>query len=279
MSSNNDFDKINEALKKAAEEKERSLQRDASPLSAPPQPEFTLPAYKPANIPESAFHSNGVDHKIVAYFNSRDPIVEQFRALRTHIYSPENGLDLRTIVVTSSRSREGKTLVAINLSVVMAQDLERPVLLIDCNLRKPCVDEYLGLKSEKGLSDVLSGGAQIGEVLVSTDIKNLTVLPAGQIPSNPSELIGSGKMKDLLAELKMKFNYIILDAPSVIPYADPRILGPLVDGVVIAVRTGVTRREAVSRAESILKSVNCNILGYVLTGIEYYIPEYIHRHL
>jgi protein-tyrosine kinase len=277
--SNNDFNKINEALKKAAEEKEKSLQSDASPLITPPQPEFELPTYTTTDTPESTFHSNGVDHKIVAYFNSRDPIVEQFRALRTHIYSPEAGLDLRTIVVTSSRSREGKTLVAINLSIVMAQDLERPVLLIDCNLRKPCVDEYLGIKSGKGLSDVLSGGAQIGESLVKTDVKNLTVLTSGQIPVNPAELIGSRKMKDLLDELKTKFNYIIMDAPPIIPYADPRILGPLADGVVMAVRTGVTRREAVSRAEGILKSVNCNILGYILTGIEYYIPEYIHRHL
>jgi len=182
-------------------------------------------------------------------------------------------------MITSSRSREGKTLVAVNLSIVMAQELEKPTLLIDCNLRKPCVDLYLGLKSDKGLSDVLSGGAQISDVLIKSDVNNLTVLPAGQIPTNPSELIGSQKMKDLLAELKTKFNYIVLDAPSIIPYADPRILGPLADGVVIAVRTGVTRREAVTRAEGILKSVSCNILGYVLTGIEYYIPEYIHRHL
>ena len=169
--------------------------------------------------------------------------------------------------------------LSVNLSIVMAQDLEKPTLLVDCNLRKPCVDLYLGLKSDKGLSDELSGNAQISDALVKTDVKNLTVLPAGQIPMNPAELIGSQKMKDLMAELKTKFNYIILDAPPVIPYADPRILGPLVNGVVIVVRTGVTRREAISRAEGILKSVNCNILGYVLTGIEYHIPEYIHRHL
>ncbi len=274
---NNDFNKINEALKKAAEEKEKALGKDAEPLITPPPSEAAIPAYE-TPIPERIM-SAGVDHKIVAYFNPKDPIVEQFRALRTHIYSTERGPDLKTIIITSSRNQEGKTLVSVNLSIVMAQDLEKPVLLIDCNLRKPCVDIYLGLRSDKGLSDVLSGSVQISEALVTTDVKNLTVLPAGQIPMNPAELIGSQKMKDLLAELKKKFDYIILDTPPVIPYADPRILGPLADGVVVAVRTGVTRREAVTRAEDILKSVNCNILGYVLTGIEYHIPEYIHRHL
>lgn len=274
---NNDFNKINEALKKAAEEKEKALGKSAEPIITPPPAESVIPAYE-APISERIM-SAGVDHKIVAYFNPKDPIVEQFRALRTHIYSSEAAGSLKTILITSSRSQEGKTLVAVNLSIVMAQDLEKPVLLIDCNLRKPCVDIYLGLKSDKGLSDVLSGSAQLSEVLVTTDVKNLTILPAGQIPMNPAELLGSQKMKDLMAELKTKFNHIILDAPPIIPYADPRILGPLADGVVMAVRTGVTRREAVARAEGILKSVNCNILGYILTGIEYHIPEYIHRHL
>ncbi|MDP3786397.1 MAG: CpsD/CapB family tyrosine-protein kinase [Candidatus Omnitrophota bacterium] len=275
---NNGFNKINEALKKAAEEKEKSLGKEsAAPLITPPPTESAVPAYE-APIPERIM-SAGVDHKIVAYFNPKDPIVEQFRSLRTHIYSSEATGSLKTIIITSSQSREGKTLVAINLSIVMAQDLEKPILLIDCNLRKPCVDIYLGLKSDKGLSDVLSGSTGLNDALVSTDVKNLTVLPAGQIPMTPTELLGSQKMKDLLAELKMKFDYIILDAPPIIPYADPRILGPLVDGAVMVVRTGITRREAITRAESILKSVNCNILGYVLTGIEYHIPEYIHRHL
>lgn len=280
MANNNGFNKINEALKKAAEEKEKSLGKEsAAPLVTPPPSESPIPTYKVTDMPERAFHSNGVDHKIVAYFNPKDQIVEQFRALRTHMYSSEAAGSLKTIIITSSRSQEGKTLVAVNLSIVMAQDLEKPILLIDCNLRKPCVDIYLGLKSDKGLSDVLSGNAQLSDALVTTDVKNLTVLPSGQIPMNPAELIGSQKMKDLMRELKARFDYIILDAPPIIPYADPRILGPVSDGVVMVIRTGVTRREAVSRAESVLKSVGCNILGYVLTGIEYHIPEYIHRHL
>ena len=86
-------------------------------------------------------------------------------------------------------------------------------------------------------------------------------------------------MKAILVELRPQFEVIILDTPAVIPYADPRILSKIVDGVIIVVRAGKTRREVVARAESVLRSVGANIMGYVLTGVEYHIPEYIHRHL
>ena len=181
--------------------------------------------------------------------------------------------------ITSSTNGEGKSVSAVNLGVVMAQDSGKPVLLIDCNMRKPAVDSLLGIRSDKGLADVLSGGTQLQDALVKTEIPNLTVLPAGQIASNPNELLASDKMKTILTELRPQFEAIILDTPAVIPFADPRILGKIVDGVILIVRAGKTRREVVARAESILKSVGANIMGYVLTGIEYHIPEYIHRHL
>lgn len=281
MANNNKINKISEAIKKAAEEKEKVLEKEPIPLP-PPAEAPPLPYETGAERIIKA----GVDRKIVAYYNPRDPIAEQFRALRTHIFSPETkGLfagqvsSLKTIAITSSSHQEGKTLAAVNLAVVIAQDTEKPVLLVDCNLRKPSVDIFLGLHSDKGLSDVLTGNAQLSDALVSTDIKNLTVLPAGHIPANPAELLSSQKMKNLLTELKAQFDHIILDMPPVIPYADPRILGPLADGVVMVIRTGKTRREAVLRAEETLKKVGAKVLGYVLTGIEYHIPEYIHRHL
>lgn len=277
MANNEKINKISEAIKKAAQEKEKALEKEAAPMVTPPPSEaIPLPTYE-TGVAEKKIKA-GVDHKIVAYYNPKDPIAEQFRALWTHIYSTETGGNLKTIAVTSSSHQEGKTIVAVNLSVVVAQDSDKPVLLIDCNLRKPTVDILLGLHADRGLSDVLAGNVKISDALMNTDIKNLTVLPAGQIPINPAEL-GSQKMKDLLTELRAQFDRIILDTPPVIPYADPRILGPLIDGVVMVVRAGKTRREAVLRAEDTLRKVGAKILGYVLTGIEYYIPEYIHRHL
>lgn len=269
---NNGFDKISDALKKAAAEKEKLFR---SGLEGYPEEEQAVSEGADISRPVLA----GVDHKIVAYFHSKDPIVEQFRALRTHICLHEKTCDLKTIGITSASNREGKTLISVNLSIVLAQDLGKPALLVDCNLRRPSVNTLLGIPNDKGLNEILSGRIGLDEALVRTDIKNLSILTAGQLPESPAELLGSKKMADLLIQLKSKFSVIILDLPSVIHYADTRIVGPMVDGVAMVVRTGVTRREAVVRAEGILKSVGCNILGYVLTGIEYYIPEYIHRHL
>jgi len=268
-----DNGKINDAIKKIVEEKKNAFKKEPLPALRGPTP-FIPKATAPKRITK-----DGIDQMIVAYYNPKDPIVEQFRALRTYIYSIELDGNLKTLAITSSSHQEGKSISAVNLSVVIAQDSKRSVLIIDCNLRKPAVDILLGLNIQKGLSDILTGNAQINDTLIITNIKNLTVLPAGRSVSNPTELLGSQKIKDLLTELRVRFDYIILDTPPVVPYADTRILGPLVDGVIIVVRTGKTRREVVLRTEETLKSTNTKLLGYILTDIKYYIPEYIHRHL
>ena len=286
----NGFRKLSDALKKAAEEKGEAFKKDQAPIITPapapasPSPEKDQayqepPAYRAAEKTEKPVRSAGISKKIVAYHNPTGPITEQFRVLRTHACSSEKTCNIKIMEITSSTNGEGKSVSAVNLGVVMAQDSGKPVLLIDCNMRKPAVDSLLGIRSDKGLADVLSGGTQLQDALVKTEIPNLTVLPAGQIASNPNELLASDKMKTILTELRPQFEAIILDTPAVIPFADPRILGKIVDGVILIVRAGKTRREVVARAESILKSVGANIMGYVLTDIEYHIPEYIHRHL
>ena len=277
----NGFKKLSDALKKAAEEKGEAFQKDTPPIITPPPvaPE-KQGGYKETEPPkvERSMISSGINKNIVAYHNPSSPITEQFRVMRTHACSLENTRNIKIMAITSSNNGEGKSVVAVNMAVVMAQDFAKPILLIDCNMRKPGVDSLLGIRSDKGLSDVLSGRVQVRDALVKTDIANLVVLPAGQISASPNELLSSDKMKAILVELRPQFEVIILDTPAVIPYADPRILSKIVDGVIIVVKAGKTRREVVTRAESILKSVGANIMGYVLTGIEYHIPEYIHRH-
>lgn len=270
----NGFRKLSDALKKAAEEKGEAFQKSQPPIITP-----TPPLSPPPSATEKPIVSSGISKKIVTYHNPASPITEQFRVLRTHACSSEKSRNIKTMAITSSANGEGKSVAAVNLSVVMAQDFGKPVLLIDCNMRKPAVSSLLGLAGGRGLADVLSGAAQLKDALLKTDVANLTVLPAGQVSANPNELLASDKMKEILAEAKTQFEIIVLDTPAVIPYADPRILGRLVDAVILVVRAGRTRREVIARAESVLKSVGVNILGYVLTGIEYHIPEYIHRHL
>jgi len=285
MASNeNDLGKLNEALKKAAEDKGKIFQKEQLPVITP-LPENAeeqrisdkISFYDSGAVKKSAV--SGISKKVIAYHNPASPITEQFRVVRTHICSSEKSCGIKTMAVTSSANGEGKTVVAVNLSVVMAQDLNKPVLLIDCNMRKPAISSLLGLSVNAGLGDVLSGRSQLKDVLIKTDIANLTVLPSGQISVNPNEILNSDKMKTILTELKPQFEEIILDTPAVIPYSEPRILSSLVDGVILVVRACKTRREVVARAEDVLKSVGANMLGYIITGIEYHIPEYIHRHL
>ncbi len=292
----NGFKKLSDALKKAAEEKGEAFQKDKTPIITPP-PETPEPEKEKQQTPQEAFVpqeapareasertggqmlSTGISKNIVAYHQPSGHTTEQFRVLRMHACSSEKTCNIKVMAITSSTNGEGKSVSAVNLGVVMAQDFGRPVLLIDCNMRKPAVDSLLGIRSDRGLADVLQGNLKLEDALLKTDIANLIVLPAGQISANPNELLASDKMKAILAELRPQFEAIVLDTPAIIPYADPRILSKIVDGVIIVVRAGKTRREVVARAESILKSVGANIMGYVLTGIEYHIPEYIHRHL
>ncbi len=266
--------KLNEALKRAAEEKGKAFEKAAE-----------IPVAAPSHVPEpkpelkSEDFASEVNRKIVVYHNPTSQVSEQFRAMSAHVRSMEMSEGIKTIAVTSPTCGEGKSVVAVNMAVVMALDFSKPVVLIDCNMRRPSVGPLLGLHNSEGLSDLLSGRAQLQDVLIKTDVANLTVLPGGETALNPNELLASSKMVSVLSELKRQFEVVILDTPAVIPYADPRILSKIAEGVILVIRTGKTRREVVGRAENILNSVGANILGYVLTGIEYHIPEYIHRHL
>lgn len=284
-------DRITDAIKKAAKEKEKDFKKDATDIvtsipkapEKPPVPEVTKPA-----------PTVGVDPRIVAYHDPQSAVTEQYRTLWTHILSLDTSANLKTMLITSSHPQEGKTVTALNLAVVMAEDSKKEILLLDCNLRSPVIHNFLSLQNVgsvsqdvgaqstepvKGLADILQNNLPLDTVLFKTNIPNIIVLSGGRVTPNPTELLGSQKMRHLLTELKERFGYVVLDTPPVIPYADSRVLGPLVDGVILVVQTEKTRREVVLEAESVLTGVGTKILGYVLTGVEYHIPEYIYRHL
>ncbi|MFA5164595.1 MAG: CpsD/CapB family tyrosine-protein kinase [Candidatus Omnitrophota bacterium] len=279
----NGINKINEAIKRAAEEKGKAFQAGPSTPTTPaignPAPAQRPVSETPVQVRTEVALSSAVNRKIVAYHNPGSPVAEQFHTLYAHVFCPERENKLRSVIITSASSGEGKSIAVANLAIVTAQNSGKPTLLIDCNLRKPSIGGLMGISSERGLGELLSGAADIPGVTVACDTRNLFVIPAGHIHGNPNELLSSQKMKDVLFELKGKYDRIILDTPAVIPYSDARILSHIADGTVLVIRAGRTRREVVARAESVLKSVGANILGYVLTGIEYHIPEYIHRHL
>lgn len=192
---------------------------------------------------------------------------EAYRKLRTSIGFVGLGGERRSsMVITSSVQGEGKTETATNLARVLAQAGER-VLLIDADLRRPQVGPRLGLDSELGLSDVLTGRVDLDDVLIDAEGDGLKVLAAGTVPPNPSELLGSEAMAHLLTVTERQYDYVILDAPPLLPVTDSVVLGDQTGGAVVVTRSGHARKNQLSDALGILKNADVTVLGLVLNDV------------
>jgi capsular exopolysaccharide synthesis family protein len=209
------------------------------------------------------------------------PVAEQYRMLRTNLLALNTKRPIKAVVITSAINNEGKSISAANLAISMAQDLnKKKILLVDADLRKSKIHKYLGLNPEIGLSDILSDGNDAQDALITIKgIENLTIMPAGKAPKNPAELLGSLKFRNLLSQLKEKFDYIILDTPPVIPVTDAGIVGSEVDGVVMVIQAGRTQKGVIAHGEGLLRQANAKLLGYIVTNIQYHVPAYIYRYL
>lgn len=226
----------------------------------------------------TARKGSGIASRVVTYHDPKSHIAEQYRILRTNIQrlTPEN--PPRVIAITSALHQEGKTTTAVNLAVVMAQDLNKKVLLCDCDLRKPLVHKIMGIDSNRGITNIFLHDADVDSVLHTSKVDNLTILPCGHRPANPSELLGSHKMKELLNKLRSKFDYILIDAPPVLAITDAGVLASQVDGIIFAVQAWRTQREAILRSQALLTSAHAKILGFVLTNVEHFVPRYLYHY-
>lgn len=189
---------------------------------------------------------------------------EAFKSLRTNLKFLAMGKSCKKIVMTSAIPGEGKSSVAINLAVSLA-DAGSRVLLMDCDLRKPILHRYLKLdkSSYKGLTNILSGGV-LTESIVNMKSLNLHVIIADAIPPNPAELLGSGRMKILVEELEKHYDYIIFDTPPVSVVTDAAVLSQYADGVILVIRQNHATYDEVALAKKNLDTVHANILGAVL---------------
>jgi len=259
--------KFTDALKKAAEERLHRIERVAKIKEAD-----QLVIKKMGN--------SQIDSRVVAYFDAKSPITEQYKILKTNILSLHKGKPTKTIVITSAIHAEGKTVTALNLAIAMAQSVNNPkILLVDGDLRRGRLARYLGVKQHAGLSEILRHQAKLEDAIFKIDLENLSFICAGAVPANPVELLSSEDMKPLLAELKTKFDYIFIDSPPLIPVTDPGILGSMADGVIMVIQAGRTQRGIVHHAAELLHQAQAKLIGYVLTNIEYHLPEYIYRYL
>jgi receptor protein-tyrosine kinase len=191
------------------------------------------------------------------------PVVEEYRQLRTNLQFLSVDDPPRVMMVTSALPGEGKTTLAINLALALGEADHR-VALVEADLRRPRVTRYLGLVEGAGLSNVLSGGAELEDVAQTYGGMGLSVLAAGPKPPNPGELLASAHMTALLDKLRGKHDFVIIDAPPLLPVADGSGLAPSVDGVVLSVRYGSTRKEQLRQAAQTLDGVHATTLGVVL---------------
>lgn len=211
--------------------------------------------------------------EIITIANPRSPISEQYRTIRTNINYSNIDQENRMIMVTSSDSGEGKTTTSANLAVVFAQQGKK-VLLMDADFRKPMIHEVFRKKNNIGLTSVLYKQKPLIEAIHETRIKNLYVLPSGPIPPNPTELLSSASMKEILKHIRSQFELIIIDTPPVLPVTDAQILANQCDGVILVISSGKTKKQHAEKMKALLLNAKAKILGVVLNNTKDHYQNY-----
>lgn len=204
---------------------------------------------------------------LITHCNPKSPISEAFRVLRTNIQFSSFDKQLKILLITSSVVGEGKTTIASNLAVSIAQSGSK-VLLIDGDLRKPCVHKLFGISNSKGLTNLLLSENKIHQDFIQKpEIDNLDIIASGPIPPNPSEILGSASMKEILERLRYGYDIILIDTPPVGTVTDAAVLSTGADGVILVVHSGKVEIKAAQRAKELLLQVNANIMGTILNDV------------
>jgi succinoglycan biosynthesis transport protein ExoP len=211
-----------------------------------------------------SFDSGAVARPLIVQDDPRSVRAEAFRTLRTNLQFLDIESSARSFSVTSSVPSEGKTTTAVNLAIAIA-DSGAQVVIIDGDLRRPKVADYMGVEGAVGLTDVLIARASLEDALQPWGRGNLTVLPAGTIPPNPSELLGSRTMASVLRTLEAEFDVVIIDLPPLLPVTDAAIVSKLTAGSLVVVAAGRTRKPELAGAIDSLEGVDAHIAGVILT--------------
>src|SRR3974390_1178613 len=212
--------------------------------------------------------------ELVTQARPQSQMAESYRALRTSLLLSSLVAPPKIIVGTSARPQEGKTTTSINTAVVLAQKGVR-VLLIDADLRRPSIHKTLGLGPRTGLSNLLTGSTSLEQATLRSNImSNLFILPAGTPPPNPAELLASSNMRDLLLDLRDKYDHIVVDTPPTLSVTDAVVLSQRVDAIVLVIRSGQTTKQALRRSRDILMQVNARVTGVLLNAVDLTSPDY-----
>jgi non-specific protein-tyrosine kinase len=204
--------------------------------------------------------------KLVTLTAPLSPAAEAYRTLRTNLVFSSVDNPIHTLVVTSPAAGAGKSVTAANLAVTLAQG-GRPTVLVDCDLRKPSQHALWGIDNARGITTMMLDDAALdAPPLVEVGVDGLAVLPSGALPPNPADLLGSQRMEAAIARLREQADVLVFDTPPVLAVTDAALLGAKVDGVLLVVRSGRSRRDEAARAKEALARVGGRLVGAVLSN-------------
>jgi non-specific protein-tyrosine kinase len=218
---------------------------------------------------------NQLDH-LITVADPRSPVSEAYRTLRTNLDFSSLDKPVKTMLVTSAGPEEGKSTVLANLAVTTAQT-GRKVILVDCDLRRPTLHNIFNLKNDVGLTTmVVDDVAMESPPLQDTGVEGLQLVSSGPLPPNPSELLGSRRMEEIVAALLERADVVLFDAPPVVAVTDAAVLAAKVDGVLLVINAGGTKRDYARAAKARLEKVNADLLGAVLNNVRFDVS--LHRY-
>lgn len=215
--------------------------------------------------------------ELVTLGQPRSEFTESLRNIRTNVVFSYTEPDQNTLAITSPGPLEGKTIISCNLAAIMAQ-LGRRVLLVDGDMRKPKVHRVFNMEIKPGLSNLILGKCALNEAVRGTHVKLLDVLPAGTIPPNPSEILGSRRMEELLPQLKGQYTFIIFDTPPVLSVTDAAALAGMLHGTILVVKASETTRDHAQRALEHLRDVRARVLGTVINQVDFKKERYYYTY-
>ncbi len=215
--------------------------------------------------------------ELISHFAPDSTFAESYRSLRTALLLSGPLASLKSLIITSPLPNEGKSVTISNLAVSLAQ-MEKKVLLVDADLRRPKQHRIFNLKNHDGLSNYLTMGLDLNRMIKTTLVPSLYLINSGPVPPNPAELLGSDRMKGLLERLKAAFDFILIDTPPILSVTDSQVLGRMVDGLVLVVQADRTPKEALRQSREIIDLLQLKTYGVVINALNLDNRGYYHRH-
>jgi protein-tyrosine kinase len=266
--------KIQEALQKMG--KEKQVVAPDSQKAQPNGKESLLISSTAERVPVTV--KDRIDPHLIVYLEPEGIIADQFRTLRTLLRFSERAKTFQKIVISSPSQKEGKTTVCLNLAIALSTEQDTSVLVIDTDFRNPSVHKMLGLKFAPGLYNFLAETVTLEQTIHETAISNLHVIPTGKQLANPTDMLVSNKMKEFLNRVISQYDYILFDAPPIIPFPDTTTIAMQSDGIILVVESEKTRIPALSSTLVLLEKANINVIGLVLNKLRGVSSEYRYRY-